>query len=148
MDLPGKDEYIEFLKDYIIACRKNRVFGIKDNLFNIYRRHHGHPLSGGCTGFGCGAAFSFVALLPDGEVHACRKYPSKIGNILNSSLQDIYYSEKAVRYRRLPQSCKKCKLWKVCGGCPAVVYAQGLDPFVDRDPHCFVEEADKLLGEF
>ena len=30
---------------------------------------------GGCTGFGCGAAFNFMAVLPDGEVHACRKVP-------------------------------------------------------------------------
>jgi hypothetical protein len=66
MDLPSREEYVSFLKDYIVASRSNPILGFKDNLFNIFRHHYGRPLLRGCTGFGCGAAFNFVALLPDG----------------------------------------------------------------------------------
>ncbi|NDY43751.1 hypothetical protein G3N55_13020, partial [Dissulfurirhabdus thermomarina] len=39
----------------------------KDNLLNALLHREGLPLSDGCTGYGCGAAFNFIALLPDGE---------------------------------------------------------------------------------
>ena len=81
-------------------AEKNPAVSLKDNLFGILLHHQGLPLSGGCTGFGCGAAFNFLALLPDGEVHACRKFPSLIGNIYEQNIGEIYDSELARRYRR------------------------------------------------
>lgn len=53
--------------------------GLKDNLFNLVLAEGGEAPFGGCTGNGCGAAFNFVTLLSDGEVHACRKFPSPLG---------------------------------------------------------------------
>ena len=73
---------------------------LKDNLFNILLEQEGLELTGGCTGFGCGAAFNFLTLLSDGEVHACRKMPSLIGNLKEAGLAEIYDSAAARRYRR------------------------------------------------
>ncbi len=132
-----RETYGRFMIDWMEAGLENDSLAYKDNLFNIYRHAFGKKLYGGCTGFGCGAAFNFVALLPNGEVHACRKFPSKIGSVYESSLVDIYAGDEAERYRRGCSACDGCAIRRRCGGCMAVSYGYGLDPFVERDPHCF-----------
>jgi selenobiotic family peptide radical SAM maturase len=131
------DEYAAFLHDYLAVARTHPLFGVKDNLFNILRHRSHSPLLPGCTGQGCGAAFNFVALLPDGAVHACRKFPSPLGNLTETSLTTLYHSPYARRYRRGPQGCARCAIRPVCRGCMAVTYGAGGDPLRDRDPQCF-----------
>ncbi|MEN8190833.1 MAG: thio(seleno)oxazole modification radical SAM maturase SbtM [Thermodesulfobacteriota bacterium] len=132
--------YRDFLRQYSEAARDNPCMRLKDNLFNLLRYQCDEPLLGGCAGRGCGAAFNFVSLLPDGEIHACRKLPSYLGNLYTSSLDEIYHSTPAQRYRMGSEACSSCEIRPVCGGCPAVSYGQGLDIFKDRDPHCFYEK--------
>ncbi|WP_419174281.1 thio(seleno)oxazole modification radical SAM maturase SbtM [Desulfosediminicola sp.] len=131
-------DYRDFLEEYMRAAGENPIMGLKDNLFNIIRDEDDLALTGGCTGFGCGAAFNFVSLLPDGEVHACRKFPSLIGNIHDSSLEEIYHSEMAGKYRNGSSGCNGCRVRRFCGGCLAVVQGSGGDPFIDIDPYCFI----------
>jgi selenobiotic family peptide radical SAM maturase len=133
------DEYQVFLDKYLQAATENPVLSLKDNLLNLARFEQGKALFGGCAGHGCGAAFNFIAALPDGEVHACRKLPSLIGNIFEQSIPEIYEGKKARRYRQGASSCSSCSIRPVCGGCPAVVYGFGLDVFKDRDPYCFLK---------
>jgi len=135
---PAKEEYGRFMVGYMAAQKSNPVLGFKDNLFNIFRHELGLPLMGGCTGQGCGAAFNFLAVLPDGEVHACRKFPSPLGNILRQDLASLYDSPLAERYRGGPAACDDCAIRHRCGGCMAVVHGRGRDPFIDRDPCCFM----------
>ena len=135
---PARDDYSAFLLRCLAARRRNPVLGFKDNLFNIVRHRQRRPLFPGCTGQGCGAAFNFVALLPDGEVHACRKFPSLLGNLRTARLADLYDGPAARRYREGAAACRKCRLKPSCGGCLAVTYGCGLDPLCDRDPFCFV----------
>ena len=130
-------EFKELLFAYQEKAQDLSGVGFKDNLFNLVRCEQDKPLFGGCTGYGCGAAFNFVAVLCDGEVHACRKFPSLLGNIFTSSLEDIYDSQLAQRYREGPAECKECFLRPVCRGCLAVAYSSGLDVFQDKDPYCF-----------
>ena len=137
LDLPSKQDYISFLEMYVSACEKNPVLGLKDNLINVLNYHKGSAPFGGCTGFGCGAAFNFVAVLSDGEVHACRKFPSPIGNISRQKIAEIYDSEIAERYRSGCVECRLCLLRPVCGGCLASSYSSGLDVFEKKDPYCF-----------
>ncbi len=134
-------EYQAFIRRYIDARNSNPIIAQKDNLINIERDQQGLEPFGGCTGFGCGAAFNFVAILPNGEVHACRKYPSPIGNIHHNSLEEIYHSDAARAYRRGPSECTDCHLRPVCGGCPAVTYGCNQSPLVKRDPACFINNA-------
>ncbi len=138
--MPEKKSFEAFLREYAAASAQNPVLGLKDNLINIIREKQGMKLFGGCTGYGCGAAFNFAALLPDGEVHACRKFPSPIGNILQNSLMDIYGSDLAEKYRTGSTACRDCRLNAVCRGCFAITYSHGLDIFEDRDPFCFLSE--------
>ena len=139
LQLPPGDQYARFLEHYLEAADDNPIICLKDNLINIVRQQRGMGPFGGCTGFGCGAAFNFISLLADGEVHACRKFPSLIGNIHEQGIADIYDSEIARRYRAGSSACRACSLQPVCGGCMAVTYSHGLDVFHDRDPYCFID---------
>jgi selenobiotic family peptide radical SAM maturase len=146
--LPDRARYVELLKAYVIAARRHPHLRFKEGLFNVMRHHFGRPLTRGCTGFGCGAAFNFVAVLPDGEVHACRKFPSRIGHLLEASLETIYDSPAARRYRRGSRACRFCRLRNRCGGCLAVTHGAGLPALTARDPHCFMRERKQLLARF
>ena len=131
------EEFPDFLARYMDAAEANPCMGFKDNLFNLLRWQRGLSLEGGCAGHGCGAAFNFVTLLSDGEVHACRKLPSLIGNIYQQQLNEIYHGHAARRFRSGSKSCGACPIRPVCGGCPAVSYGFGRDIFTDLDPYCF-----------
>jgi selenobiotic family peptide radical SAM maturase len=131
-----------FLTDYLETARNRPHMALKDNFFNILLAEQQQPFFGGCTGFGCGAAFNFVSLLPDGEVHACRKFPSPIGHLARQSLIEIYESDAAARYRQGSSACADCRLRPVCRGCMAVVHSLGLDPFTAMDPYCFLSSAE------
>lgn len=139
LTLPARDDYIAFLESYVKATEHNPILGLKDNLMNILRHKKGMKPFGGCTGYGCGAAFNFLAALPDGEVHACRKLPSPIGNLFNQSIADIYNSDMANRYRSGSSACKSCTIRPVCGGCLASAYSHGLNIFEEKDPFCFMD---------
>lgn len=133
------EEYRDFLKAYLDAATENPCIGLKDNLINVLRLEKNQPFFGGCAGRGCGAAFNFVALLSDGQVHACRKFPSPIGNLNTMSLEDIYHGDLAKKYRSGSQACANCLIRPVCGGCLAVTYGFGLDIFTERDPYCCID---------
>ena len=137
--LPSRDRFMGFLEEYLVAAKTNPVLGMKENLLNVCLHKKRAGLFGGCTGFGCGAAFNFIALLPDGEVHACRKFSSLIGNLKDQSIDQVYCSESAERYRERLPGCRDCPLCHVCGGCLAVVNGFGPDERPDRDPYCFLE---------
>jgi selenobiotic family peptide radical SAM maturase len=138
----SREEYAAFLESYMNAAETNPVMSLKDNLFNIILRKKGMKPFGGCAGFGCGAAFNFITVLPDGEAHACRKFPSPIGNVLEQGIAGVYDSELAKRYRLGSNACLSCRIRPVCGGCPAVVHSFGLDIFHEKDPYCFMEQPE------
>lgn len=129
--------YQAFLENYLSAAQTHPGLDLKDNLFNIILHKNQLPLFGGCTGYGCGAAFNFVSVLATGEVHACRKFPSPIGDITQQSLTRIYHSNIAERYRKGPDDCSSCRLNLVCRGCMASAHSYGLDVFTQKDPYCF-----------
>ena len=134
--LPTPEDFHAFLSEYLEASLSNPILGLKDNLLETIRLRKGLDPFGGCTGFGCGAAFNFMSVLPDGEAHACRKFPSPLGNVFTEGLTSVYESQAARKYRAGSRACHACELRPVCGGCLAVTSSLGLDPFQDRDPFC------------
>ena len=138
--LPDAEKYRAFADEYVNQLGDNPLLACKDNLLNVARYEQDMSLFDGCTGFGCGAAFNFLALLPDGEVHACRKFPSPLGNVFEKTLQEIYDCDRATRYREGSQACTDCAMKYRCGGCMAVVHGTGGDVFENRDPMCCVAE--------
>lgn len=136
-----RDAYPAFLDEYIATAQALPHVRYKDNLLNVRLLQRKEPLFGGCTGHGCGAAFNFLAVLGDGEAHACRKMHSPIGNVFEQGLAGVYHGEAATRYRRGSAACAGCALRAVCGGCLAVTAGLGLDPLTARDPYCFFAQA-------
>ena len=137
------DDFPGFLQEYRQAALHNPCMGLKDNLFNLQGHEQGIPYGGGCAGYGCGAGFNFVSLLPDGELHACRKLPSLIGNMYQQNLGEIYHGLLAGQYRQGSAACQGCEIRPVCGGCLAVAYGYGRDIFRDVDPYCWKEKQEK-----
>ena len=138
--LPEKDEYLAFIDSYEKASQRNPLLGLKDNMLSILSYKKGLQPFGGCTTFGCGAAFNFLAVLSDGEVHACRKFPSPLGNIFKQSIAEIYDSPQAEQYRAGCAECHACKLHPACGGCLAVAYSLGRNIYKEKDPFCFISD--------
>jgi selenobiotic family peptide radical SAM maturase len=140
--IASPERYEAFLEEYTARAERSSLIGLKDNLINILRLRRGEKPFGGCTGFGCGAAFNFISVLAEGEAHACRKFPSPIGNVLTDGIEGVYESEAARRYRAGCEACRECEIRPVCGGCLAVAYGCGLDPLRERDPQCFMGGTD------
>ncbi|MFH1615418.1 MAG: thio(seleno)oxazole modification radical SAM maturase SbtM [Planctomycetota bacterium] len=138
LQLPSHNKYISFLEEYVKASENNPIMDLKDNLISIVLHNKGARQFGGCTGFGCGAAFNSIAVLPDGQAHACRKFPSLIGNVLKQSIEEIYESDIAQRYRMGCKACQPCIIRPVCGGCLAIAHSHGLNIFEEKDPYCFM----------
>ncbi len=143
LHLPERDDYIAFLDAYMEAAQRNPVMGLKDNLLNLLRYQKGMELFGGCAGYGCSAAFNFMAVLSDGEAHACRKFSSLIGNVFEQSIAELYDSEIARRYRSGCKACQSCPIRPVCGGCLAIAHSFGLNVFEERDPFCFMKLSEQ-----
>ncbi len=133
--------YADFLQRYLEAAERSPHMSLKENLFNATLAAQDRAGFGGCTGHGCGAAFNFIAVLGDGQAHACRKMVSPIGDVYAKGLAAVYDGEAAQGYRRGSTACAACALKAACGGCLAVTRGLGLDPFNDRDPYCFYANA-------
>jgi selenobiotic family peptide radical SAM maturase len=128
--------YAAFARRYVAAAQRDHRLSLKDGLLNLALAEAGLPPAGGCTGAGCGAAFNFLAVLPDGEAHACRKLPSPVGHLLRQPLEAVWGSPAAARWREGTLGCRGCAHRARCGGCPAVAHGEGLDPLLHRDPAC------------
>jgi hypothetical protein len=50
-------------------------------------------------------AFEGVVLLSDGEVHGCRKFPLRMGNLWEQSLNEFYFSKASETFRRGMRAC-------------------------------------------
>ena len=69
-----------------------------------------------------------LALLPNGDILPCRRLPIKIGNILETPLEKIYYEDRIKEMRDLknaPEFCRQnCANFNNCfGGAKCVTYA-------------------------
>lgn len=89
--------------------------------------------------FGCSLGIHGLILLANGEVHACRRFNSKVGHVKENSLLDIFIKSPQINeYRNvhLLEKCSKCELLQVCRGCPAVSHAMTGD-WKSPDPQCW-----------
>lgn len=90
-------------------------------------------------GGGCAAGFSGLALMPDGDVMACRRINKVIGNIKKQSFFEIWYSSPdlwELRERDKLGECSACKYNELCSGCKAIslsVYGN----YFKKDIHCW-----------
>ena len=89
----------------------------------------------------CGAGKNLFALLPNGVLLPCRRLPIEIGNIKNSTFEEIYNHNQLVKElqtKRDIKGCEYCLFKKTCdGGLRCLAYAYTGSPFT-RDPNCWM----------
>ena len=139
-------EYRAFLEKCWEKYEKHKdsktTFQLKDHLWSLFLYEKGLydiPEQGEITG-GCNCGRNHITILPSGDVYACRRMESKVGNLKEKDLYDIWASEEMDRYRRydLFVKCSKCELKGVCRGCPSVTYGYTGNMY-DADPQCWKE---------
>lgn len=81
------------------------------------------------------------ALMPAGDVFPCRRFPLKIGNLIEDDLIEIWKNspvlEKIRDKNSLKGLCKNCKI-DDCYGCRALAYSLKND-FLEEDTLCFLK---------
>ena len=136
-------EYKAFLErcweKYEQHKNSNTTFQLKDHLWTLFLYEQGlYQIPEGdqiCDGCNCGR--NHVTILPNGDVYACRRMESKVGNVLQNSLYDIWTNQMN-EYRQYDKfvKCSKCELKRVCRGCPSVTYGYTHDMYA-ADPQCW-----------
>jgi len=88
----------------------------------------------------CIVGIDGVAVMPDGTVFPCRRFPLKIGNLTKSSLGEIWEQSDVLKKARnralLKGKCKECKISN-CFGCRALAYSITGD-YLEEDPLCIL----------
>ncbi len=88
---------------------------------------------------GCLAGSSVCFISSKGDVQPCGYLPIKTGNILDSTLEQIWGDSEVFQNLRSPQTlkgkCNPCAYRKICQGCRARAYAETQD-YLSEDPDC------------
>ncbi len=110
-------------------------------------------LEGGGRPYRCTAGDSILTVMPDGDLYPCRRMPVAVGNVMKTSLEDLYYGNETLRSlrdpRRVSGGCERCEFHGGCrGGLRCLARATTGDPFV-ADPGCWLasgQTSDASLG--
>ena len=96
-------------------------------------------------GAGCVVGRDGLALMPDGTIFPCRRFPLPLGNLLKQSLTEIWSGSKLLTDLRnkdkLKGHCHRCSI-RACFGCRAMSYVLTGDPLAE-DPHCWLIDSDQ-----
>ena len=118
-------------------------FNLKDHLWTLFLYEKGlfkipDNLKDDVIYDGCNCANSHLTILPTGDVFACRRMDSKIGNALEDDLFEIFTSDGMNEYRQFEkfEKCSRCELLRFCRGCPAVSYGYTGNMY-SADPQCW-----------
>ena len=118
-------------------------FNLKDHLWTLYLYEKGifkipenakpDMIYGGCN---CGNCH--LTILPTGDIYACRRLKSRVGNVFTDRIADVWIGKNMDSYRDYGkfEKCAKCELLRFCRGCPAVAYGTNGD-FYGADPQCW-----------
>ncbi len=78
----------------------------------------------------CGAAKTKIIISPEGKVYPCSFYHEELGDINESTIEEIINSDKTKQIQKLfeqPAYCKSCDKEKNCPRCPVITYFEKND---------------------
>lgn len=88
----------------------------------------------------CSAGNNALAIMPNGDVLPCRRLPIKLGNVLETTFFDIWYTHPLLWELRNPNNlkgrCMGCEHIPICRGCRAMAYSMTSD-YLGEDPQCW-----------
>ena len=108
-------------------------------------------LVGGGGIYDCGAGTRVMIVMPDGDILICRRMPISLGNVKETTLTDVYFTDplclKLRNRNSIPDRCRGCKYQHSCrGGLKCLAYEMLGDPLAG-DPGCWVAAAQEKRGE-
>jgi radical SAM/SPASM domain protein of ACGX system len=119
-------------------------FNKKDHLWTLYEYEKGifkipEDAEEGVIYGGCNMGNCHLTILPTGDIYACRRFESKVGNVFEDKIADVWICEME-KYREFDkfEKCSKCELGAWCRGCPAVTYGTTGSCY-GTDPQCWKE---------
>lgn len=124
------------------GCRT--TFQRKDHLWTLLEYEQGtyqlpDAAHNGMICGGCHCGISHMTITPTGDVYACRRMESCVGNVANEPLEALFLGSRMEAYRQFDafEKCARCELVGVCRGCPAVAAGySGGNPYAP-DPQCW-----------
>lgn len=121
------------------------IFNLKDHLWTLYLYEKGLFKIPADTDpdtiyDGCHCGDCHFTITPTGDVMACRRFESTVGNLFRKPLIDLWNSPAMDTYRRHERfvKCSRCELLRFCRGCPAVAFGYHKS-FYAPDPQCWKE---------
>jgi radical SAM protein with 4Fe4S-binding SPASM domain len=88
----------------------------------------------------CSVGNNALTIMPNGDVLPCRRLPIVLGNLLETTVYDIWYTNPLLWEIRNPDNlkgkCKDCEFIPACRGCRAFAYAMTGD-YLQEDPQCW-----------
>lgn len=141
------EEYRAFLgriwEKFIEYKNSGTTFNLKDHLWTLFLYEKGLfkiPAVSDPDAIydGCHCGDCHFTILPDGNVMACRRFESVVGNVFKNSIYEIWSGNEMANYRKYEkfEKCSKCELLRFCRGCPAVAYGYNRS-FYSPDPQCW-----------
>jgi radical SAM/SPASM domain protein of ACGX system len=141
------EQYQQFLdvcwKKFEHYKNRGTSFNLKDHLWTLYLYEKGlytipDDLDIETIYDGCNCGIGHLTILPNGNIYACRRMESIIGNAFIERLTDVFLGEKMDKYRSFEKfkKCSKCELLRFCRGCPAVAYSYTHNSY-SGDPQCW-----------
>jgi radical SAM/SPASM domain protein of ACGX system len=119
------------------------TFQYKDHLWTLYLYEEGlfsvpQGNDPNMVYDGCHCGIGHMTILPNGDVYACRRMESKVGNVFEGTMFDTFNGANMDEYRRFErfEKCSKCELRGYCRGCPAVAYGYSGSMYAP-DPQCW-----------
>ena len=131
--------------DYHQSHGCKTFFQLKDHLWTLLRWEQGRfkipeGAKPGVIYGGCHCGTGHMTVLPTGDVYACRRMESKVGNIAENTLEELFFSSAMEEKREFDkfEKCSKCELFGWCRGCPAVTHGYTGNMYA-ADPQCWKE---------
>lgn len=118
-------------------------FNLKDHLWTLFLHEKGlfnipEGLQDDVMYEGCNCGNCHLTILPAGDIYACRRFESKVGNVFSEQLFEVFTGDKMDGLRDYGkfEKCTACELLRFCRGCPAVTYGY-TGNFYGADPQCW-----------
>jgi len=130
-------------KKFEVYQDSDTTFTLKDHLWTLFLYEKGlftipSELNYSTIYDGCNCGNCHLTILPSGDVYACRRFESLIGNAFVDDMYNLFLGEDMDKYREYGkfEKCSKCKLFRFCRGCPAVAYGYTNNMYAP-DPQCW-----------
>jgi radical SAM protein with 4Fe4S-binding SPASM domain len=139
------DQYLspDATREFFELMQRSRAGGLQ-NFFSrteVNMQRALQFLVGGGKPYSCQAGGGLITIMPDGSLYPCRRLPVRVGNVLDTPLQDLYFHGtlfRSLRDRnRVSQGCEDCFYARLCrGGLRCLSSSLRGDPFT-ADPGCW-----------